>query len=135
MTGDLTPELERVIRARDFAALHEMLKHWSPPTTASLIETLPVEQQVVAFRLLPRDLAADVFEYLPLDAQERLLKAMATEEDGEDPERDGARRPHRAARRAARGGHAPAAEPAHAAGAVDRGRRCSAIPSAASAGS
>jgi magnesium transporter len=35
---------------------------------------------VVAFRLLPRDLAADVFEYLSLDAQERLLKAMATEE-------------------------------------------------------
>ena len=57
-----------------------MLKHWSPPTAAGLIESLPVEQQVVAFRLLPRDLAADVFEYLPLEAQERLLKAMATEE-------------------------------------------------------
>ena len=35
---------------------------------------------MVAFRLLPRDLAADVFEYLPLEAQERLVKAMATEE-------------------------------------------------------
>ena len=57
-----------------------MLKHWAPPTTASLIEILSVEEQVVAFRLLPRDLAADVFEYLPLEAQERLLKAMATEE-------------------------------------------------------
>jgi CBS domain-containing protein len=57
-----------------------MLKHWSPPTTASLIEALSVEEQVVAFRLLPRDLAADVFEYLPLEAQERLVKAMATEE-------------------------------------------------------
>src|SRR5262245_17730658 len=75
-----TSDLERVIQARDFVALHEMLKHWSPGTTAGLIEPLPVEQQVVAFRLLPRDLAADVFEYLSLDAQERLLKAMATEE-------------------------------------------------------
>jgi len=73
-------DLARVIRARDFPALHEMLKHWSPPTTASLIEELSVEEQVVAFRLLPRDLAADVFEYLPLEAQERLVKAMATEE-------------------------------------------------------
>ncbi len=73
-------DLDRVIRARDFPALHEMLKHWSPPTTAELMEGLPVEQQVVAFRLLPRDLAADVFEYLPIEAQERLLKAMATEE-------------------------------------------------------
>ena len=73
-------DLARVIRARDFAVLHEMLKHWSPPTTGSLIEALSVEDQVVAFRLLPRDLAADVFEYLPLEAQERLVKAMATEE-------------------------------------------------------
>ena len=41
-------DLARVIRARDFPALHEMLKHWSPPTTASLIEALSVEDQVVA---------------------------------------------------------------------------------------
>src|SRR5215510_2524602 len=75
-----TSDLERVIQSRDFVALHEMLKHWSPGTAASLIEPLSVEQQVVAFRLLPRDLAADVFEYLSLDAQQRLLKAMATEE-------------------------------------------------------
>src|SRR5262245_40199579 len=75
-----TADLERVIQARDFPALHEMLKHSSPGAAADLIETLPVEQQVVAFRLLPRDLAADVFEYVPIEAQEGLLKAMATEE-------------------------------------------------------
>src|SRR5262245_36370722 len=75
-----TIDLERVIQARDFVALHEMLKHWSPGTAAGLIEPLPIEQQVVAFRLLPRDLAADVFEYLSLEAQERLVKAMGTEE-------------------------------------------------------
>ena len=57
-----------------------MLKHWSPGTAASLIEPLPVEQQVVAFRLLPRDLAAEVFEYISLEAQQQLVKAMATEE-------------------------------------------------------
>jgi magnesium transporter len=73
-------ELARAIQTRDFPALHEMLRHSTPPSIASRIEGLTVEQQVVAFRLLPRDLAADVFEYLPLDAQESLLKAMATEE-------------------------------------------------------
>src|SRR5215470_9469128 len=75
-----TTDLERVIQARDFVALHEMLKHWSPGTAASLIEPLPVEQQVVAFRLLPRELAAEVFEYISLEAQQGLVKAMATEE-------------------------------------------------------
>ena len=72
--------LARVIEERNFVSLQEMLKHWTPPTAASALEALPVEQQVVAFRVLPRDLAADVFEYLPLEAQERLLKAMAKEE-------------------------------------------------------
>jgi magnesium transporter len=80
MSVEPSSDLARMIQSRDFLALHEMLKHWSPPEAAALMEQLPVEQQVVAFRVLPRDLAADVFEYLPLDAQERLLKAMADEE-------------------------------------------------------
>jgi magnesium transporter len=80
MSQDLAPDLARIIEARDFVALHEMLKHWSPATAAGLLEGLPVEQQVVAFRVLPRELAADVFEYLPLEAQERLLRAMARED-------------------------------------------------------
>src|SRR5262245_62452991 len=80
MAVEPTPDLARVIEGRDFSALHAMLKHWSPPTAAGFLEGLPVEQQVVAFRILPRDLAADVFEYLPLEAQQQLLKAMANEE-------------------------------------------------------
>ena len=80
MAAEPTLDLARVIEARDFPALQAMLKHWSPPTAAGFIEGLPVHQQVVAFRVLPRDLAADVFEYLALDAQEQLLKAMAKEE-------------------------------------------------------
>jgi magnesium transporter len=80
MTVEPTPDLARAIEGRDFPALHELLKHCSPPTAAGFIESLPVEQQVVVFRVLPRDLAADVFEYLPLEAQESLLKAMARED-------------------------------------------------------
>jgi magnesium transporter len=80
MTVEPAVDLARVIEERNFVSLQEMLKHWTPPTAASALEALPVEQQVVAFRVLPRDLAADVFEYLPLEAQERLLKAMAKEE-------------------------------------------------------
>jgi magnesium transporter len=80
MTVEPTPDIARVIEARNFVSLQEMLRHWTPQTAASLIEGLPVEQQVLAFRVLPRDLAADVFEYLPLEAQGGLLKAMAKEE-------------------------------------------------------
>jgi magnesium transporter len=80
MAVESSPDLARIIEGRDFPALQEMLKHWSPATTAGLIESLPVAQQAITFRVLPRDLAADVFEYLPIEAQEPLLKAMAKEE-------------------------------------------------------
>ena len=47
---------------------------------AELLTELGVEDQVVVFRVLPRKDAAAVFEYLSLDAQETLLKAMAQED-------------------------------------------------------
>lgn len=80
MTADLQPDLERIIRVRDFSALRGKLENWEPADLASLIVTLPVEDQVIVFRILPRGLAADVFEYLNLAAQELLLKAMAQDD-------------------------------------------------------
>jgi magnesium transporter len=80
MTADLQPDLERIIRARDFSALRGKLENWEAADVASLIISLPVEDQVVVFRVLPRELAADVFEYLNLAAQELLLKTMAKDD-------------------------------------------------------
>ena len=80
MVADLQTELGEVIRARDFSALRERLKDLPPPDLAGLLETLATEEQVIAFRVLPRDTATDVFEYLSLETQEHLLKAMAQED-------------------------------------------------------
>ena len=80
MTADLQPDLESIIRARDFSALRGKLENWEPADLASLITRLPVEDQVIVFRILPRGLAADVFEYLDLAAQELLLKTMAQDD-------------------------------------------------------
>jgi magnesium transporter len=38
------------------------------------------DDQVIAFRVLPRRLAAEVFEYMPADAQRALIKAMGQED-------------------------------------------------------
>jgi magnesium transporter len=80
MTADLQPDLEGIIRARDFSALRGKLATWEAADLARLIISLPVEDQVIVFRVLPRGLAADVFEYLDLAAQELLLKTMATDD-------------------------------------------------------
>ena len=69
-----------MIDARDFAALREVFREWAPADVAEVIVDLPEDEQVIIFRVLPHDLAADVFEYLDLDAQQTLLRAMAHEQ-------------------------------------------------------
>ncbi|PYJ07762.1 MAG: magnesium transporter, partial [Verrucomicrobia bacterium] len=53
---------------------------WPPADIAEVITDFSEEEQVVVFRLLPHDLAADVFEYLEVEAQQDLLRAMAHEQ-------------------------------------------------------
>src|SRR5258708_9486893 len=76
----LGPEIQSLIEQKDFAALKEIFREWPPADMADLIADLPVEDQVILFRILPHDLAGDTFEYLSRDAQKCLLKAMGKEE-------------------------------------------------------
>jgi magnesium transporter len=80
MSTELQPDLKRMIGERQFMALRRELSGWPPQELARLISELETEEQVIVFRILPRDLATDVFEYLELEAQEQLLKAMAQED-------------------------------------------------------
>jgi magnesium transporter len=76
----LWPELEDIVRSRDFLALRGRLAVLEPGDLAELIATLPAEDMVVIFRVLPRKDAASTFEYLPFDKQEELLRAMGQSE-------------------------------------------------------
>lgn len=76
----LLPEIEEMIQAGDFAGLRSALSDLMAPDVAELIEELPSQDQAVVFRILPRELAAETFATLHLDAQENLLKALAQEQ-------------------------------------------------------
>jgi magnesium transporter len=76
----LQPEIKSLIDARDFAGLRELFREWPPADVAEVILDMEEHEQVIIFRVLPHDLAADVFEYLDVDAQQQLLKAMAHEQ-------------------------------------------------------
>ncbi|MEP6685134.1 MAG: magnesium transporter [Verrucomicrobiota bacterium] len=76
----LLPEIKSLIDSRDFNALREIFREWPPADVAEVILDLPEDEQVIVFRLLPHDLAADVFEYLDVEAQQQLLRAMAHEQ-------------------------------------------------------
>lgn len=69
-------EIETLVRARDFAGLRALCENWEPFDLAHLLSELPPELEAVAFRVLPRELAADAFEYLEFDQQEHLLHAL-----------------------------------------------------------
>ncbi len=74
------PELQELIHRRDFATLRETLIEWDPSELAELVSEIEEEDQAIVFRLLPRELATETFEYLDLDAQQNLLKAMGQEQ-------------------------------------------------------
>ena len=76
----LEPEIRELIESRDFANLRDVFKEWTPADLAELISDLPVEEQVVLFRVLPHQIATETFEYLAFDAQECLLRAMGQED-------------------------------------------------------
>jgi magnesium transporter len=69
-----------LIRSGDYARLREDLAQWRPPELASALSALRPDDQVLAFRILPRRLAASVFEYLSGDQQRALVKAMGQED-------------------------------------------------------
>src|SRR6266446_7185675 len=76
----LIPEIRSLIEARDFAGLRELFREWPPADVAEVIVDMPEDDRVIIFRVLPAALAADVFEYLDVDAQQSLLRCMAHEQ-------------------------------------------------------
>ncbi|OGS00387.1 MAG: magnesium transporter [Elusimicrobia bacterium RIFCSPLOWO2_12_FULL_59_9] len=79
----IQPDLEDLIAHRNFSALREAFSELSAPDISDIITDLPKEDQAVVFRLLPRKLAAEVFEYLKFPEQERLLRSLADEQAAE----------------------------------------------------
>ena len=81
MIGNLIqPELKALIEQRNFTELREILSEFPPPEIAEILTDLSPADKAVLLRILPHDLAADVFEYLSLEDQEQLVLALGKEE-------------------------------------------------------
>lgn len=64
-------------KAREFRNTIEELEYVD---IAIIIDELDDEYQVLAFRMLPKDCAADVFSYLPVDSQEQIISNITDKE-------------------------------------------------------
>ncbi len=80
MIGNLlAPELSEMIAKRDFLALREVLCNFPPADIAEIFCDLSPDDEAVLLRLLPRRLATEVFEHLPVEEQEKTLHALGRE--------------------------------------------------------
>lgn len=71
--------LMELVQERKFRALREILTEMNEVDIAEFLDELDVEQEILVFRLLPKDLAAEVFSYLEED-QEKLIGALSDRE-------------------------------------------------------
>ena len=76
----IVPEIRGLIDSRNFSALREIFSDWAPADVAEVILDMEENERVIIFRVLPHDLAADVFEYIDVDSQQELLRGMAHEQ-------------------------------------------------------
>jgi magnesium transporter len=76
----LQPELVELIQQRNFAQLREILCNFPAPDIAEIFTDLKPDDEAVLLRILPRQLAAEVFEYLSLQDQEQLVQALGNEQ-------------------------------------------------------
>src|SRR3989440_6121420 len=81
MIGSLIqPELGELIRQRNFNELREILCDFPAPDIAEILGDLSADDKAVLLRFLPLHLAPEVFEYLSVEDQEKLVQALGNEQ-------------------------------------------------------
>lgn len=77
-------ELKQLMETKDYGRLRQQITSYNEADIASILEEMEdATDRIRIFRLLPKDLAADVFSYLPSDVQEAIISAMSEKEGAE----------------------------------------------------
>ena len=72
--------LENLIDNKEFKLLRIATCDINPTDIATVIEELPIEKALILFRMLPKDIAADVFSYLFHDIQQAIWERLSSRE-------------------------------------------------------
>ena len=76
----LTPEIRDLIEQNDWINLKNVISDWPSPDIADLLGYLDNKGSVILFRLLPKNMASDVFSKLDITEQEDLLNKISNAE-------------------------------------------------------
>ena len=81
MNEELTREkIEELIDEKKLHDLRTILSEQNEADIAAALSELDIEKLSIAFRILPKELAADAFSYFDSDIQEELIKAFSDKE-------------------------------------------------------
>lgn len=72
--------LMELVEKREFRKLKELLLDMNEMDVAAFMEELDSEKTVVVFRMLPKELATDVFACLPVEKQQHIINSMTDKE-------------------------------------------------------
>lgn len=72
--------LTTLLEEKNFRALREAINSWNEVDIAAFLEDLPSEQAIIVFRLLEKNLSADVFACLDVEIQEKVINQLADHE-------------------------------------------------------
>jgi magnesium transporter len=75
-----TEEIQTLLEKKSWGKLRAIIIEMPVPDASDLLLTLPKQDRVVLFRLMPREQAGDVFAYLERSDRDNLLEALTDEE-------------------------------------------------------
>ena len=70
-------ELRGLLEARQYTRLRQFLAERNEADIAGLMEELEEEEILKVYRILPKDLAADVFSYLEFEIQQTIINSLS----------------------------------------------------------
>ncbi len=76
----LKPEIIDLIESHDWASLKEAISDWPVPDIADIFAYLDAKESVIMFRLLPKQIASEVFSKLDHHKQEELVSGIGNAE-------------------------------------------------------
>lgn len=75
-------ELRELLAAKKYTNIRQFLAELNEADIAFLMEELEEEERLKVFRILPKDLAAEVFSYLEVESQEAIINSLTDREAG-----------------------------------------------------
>lgn len=74
---EIAVNFQELIEEKNWKELRHELIALDPIDIAEILEELPIQDDVIAFRLLPRELAKSSFQHLTHDKQEQIIEGLA----------------------------------------------------------